>query len=304
VAGRVIATRARSLQGKRLGWSLILPLLVVMVLIMAFPFAFLAYVSLTDWTAAGGDWWEADVIGFSNFGDAITDGRFLKAVGRTWLFAAIAVGAETLLGLGLALIVAERLRGHRVFTIAFLLPMMVIPAVSGFLFFMMFQTSGPANGFLSLIWPGEASISWLADAKLAFGTAILADVWQWTPLMFLIFLSGVLAVPPNMHDAAMALGASSWQRLRYVVLPLLKKVLIVAIIIRGIEALKIFDVIFLLTKGGPGHSTETVSTYLYEVGFREFRFAYSTAVALIVLVMVILTALPAVNYLQKAEEAA
>ena len=117
-------------------------------------------------------------------------------------------------------------------------------------------------------------------------------------MMFLILLAGVLAIPKNLLDAAYALGASPLDRLRFVILPLLRPVLIIALIIRGIEVIKVFDVVFILTKGGPGTSTETISLYMYQIGFREFRMAYASAVSLIVLVLVIGLAFPLVRTLQ------
>jgi len=268
-----------------------------MLVVVAFPFGFLIFVSLTDWMPTRGAWWTATISGLGNFAQALADARFHAALIRTLFFVVVAVTLETLLGLILALIVAREIRGHRIFTILFLLPMMVVPAVTGFVFFMMFQANGPVNAILSL-FAGEVTIAWLTNAGSALGIAILADVWQWTPMMFLILLAGVLAIPKSLLDAAYALGASPFDRLRYVILPLLRPVLIIALIIRGIEVIKVFDVVFILTKGGPGTSTETISMYMYQIGFREFRMAYASAVSLIVLVLVIGLAFPLVRTLQ------
>jgi len=292
------------LNGQALGWTLSTPLLLVLVAIMAFPFAFMLYISFTEWAAQVGPWWKSGLTGVENYASALHDQRLLLAFLRTFFIAGAAVALEGLIGLALALIVAEKLRAHRLFTTLFLLPMMVVPAVAGFIFFMLFQTAGPVNGALGLLTGGPIAVSWLAHSNTALFVAILADVWQWTPLMFLIFLSGILSVPPNLHDATEALGATPWQRFRYLTLPWLKQVIVIAIIIRGIEALKIFDVVFLLTKGGPGTSTETISMYLYELAFRQFRFAYATAAALLILIPIVLLALRATIYLQKAEEVA
>ncbi len=292
------------LQGRLLGWTLSAPLLLVLVAIMAFPFGFMLYISFTDWAANVGPWWKSGLSGIQNYTAAIHDSRLLSAFLRTFFIAGCAVALEGLIGLALALIVAEKLRAHRIFTMLFLLPMMVVPAVAGFIFFMLFQSAGPVNGALGLLTGGTVAISWLSHSNSALFVAILADVWQWTPLMFLIFLSGILSVPPNLYDATEALGASAWQRFRFLTFPWLKQVIVIAIIIRGIEALKIFDVVFLLTKGGPGTSTETISMYLYELAFRQFRFAYATAASLLILIPIILLALRATAYLQKAEERA
>ena len=135
----------------------------------------------------------------------------------------------------------------------FLLPMMVVPAVTGFIFFMIFQIDGPLNRALcrsSL--PGDRSDPLAPDPTLAIWTVIMADIWQWTPLMFLIFLSGLVALPEDQMDQARILGASFWHQLRYLVLPMMKPIILIALIIRAIEVFKIFDSVWLLTQGGPG----------------------------------------------------
>jgi multiple sugar transport system permease protein len=288
-------------RGARLGWWLTLPLLVVMAVVVVFPFGFLIFVSLTDWMPTRGSWWASPITGFGNFARALADARLHWALIRTGVFVVVAVGLETVLGLALALIVASAVRGHRIFTVLFLLPMMVVPAVAGFIFFMLFQARGPINAILGTFVAGDMTFAWLTNSISALAVAILADVWQWTPMMFLILLAGILTIPKNLLEAAHALGASPGQRLRQVVLPLLRPVLVVALIIRGIEVIKVFDVIFVLTKGGPGTSTETISMYMYQLGFREFRMAYASAVSLIVLVIVITLAFPLVRSLRAVE---
>jgi multiple sugar transport system permease protein len=291
-----------SLRGARQGWLLTLPLLAIMAIVVVFPTVFLVFVSLTNWMPTRGNWWTSPITGFGNFTQALSDARLHWALIRTGVFVIVAVGLETIIGLALALIAANALHGHRFFTVIFLLPMMVVPAVTGFIFFMLFQANGPVNAILSFLLPGNVNIPWLTSPTTALLIAILADIWQWTPMMFLILLAGVLTIPRNLLEAAYALGASPVYRLWHVVLPLLRPVLAVAVIIRSIEAIKVFDVIFVLTKGGPGTSTETIAIYIYQLAFREFRMAYVSAVSLIALAIVIALAFPLVRSLKAVEQ--
>jgi multiple sugar transport system permease protein len=284
-----------------LKWVLVAPLLIILVVLIAFPLFFELYLSFTGWQANTGNWWEAKPVWLANYIELFSERRFLMAVLRTFLVTGAAMFLEGLLGLGLALLLVDNFPGKRFFSSVFLLPMMVIPVVTGFVFFMLFQAAGPLNAILSGLSGHLVRVSWLTSPRTALPAVILADVWQWTPLMFLIFLSGLLAIPPNITDAAIALGASRWQRFIHIILPLLRPVIVIALIIRGVELVKVCDKIFILTKGGPGTSTEVISTYLYEVGFRYFRLALTAAAAFIILVLLTLLAMQAVKPLRIVE---
>jgi multiple sugar transport system permease protein len=292
------AERERRSEVRRVSRVLAGPLVVVLLVLLVFPFLFNVYLSLTNWQPNLGDWWDAGWVGLHNYGDVFTDGRLWSAILRTVAILVACLALEGLIGLVLALCFMRPFRGRAILMALFLVPMMVLPVVNGFIFFMLFQSDGPINSLLGI------STQWLGGSFTALVAIVAADVYQWTPLMFLILLAGILAVPPNLRSAATVLGASRWQELRCVILPLIKPVIVIALIIRGIEVFKIFDTVYIMTGGGPGSSTESVSVYLYDLGFRDFRLGYAAAVALVVLVLLAVVGMRAVKFLEERAEVA
>jgi multiple sugar transport system permease protein len=296
-----LAEVAGSAAERSLGRLLILPGVALLLLLVTFPLIVEIYISLTTWTPLSGiPWYRAyeEWTWFSNFGDALTDTSFLAALVRTAVITVAAVGIQFALGFALALLFAEQFPLRRVATVLMLVPMMIVPAVSGFIFFLLLQRTGPVNELLSFIVPGDVTSDWLADPMLAPIAVILVDVWQWTPLMFLILLSGLLAVPEEQMNAARILGASWWQRLRMVALPIMKPIIIIALIIRGMEAFKIFDAAWLLTQGGPGEASSTISVKLYREAFLSAQWSSVAAMAILVMIAVSIIASQAVKPLQ------
>ncbi len=269
--------------------------------IIVFPLLTVVYLSLTAWTPTSGeDWWDAYKLWDwgHNYVEVLTEPDFWASVGRTFLIVGVAVPLEFLLGLGLAFLFLEEFPGKRVFHSIILTPMMIVPAVAGYMFFMIFQSNGPLNAFLSILSGSEVGIRWLAVPNLATIAVIIAEVWQWTPLMFLILLSGLVGIPEDQMRAATILGASFWQRFRYLMLPMLKPVIIIALVIRFMEAFKIFDLVLLMTAGGPAQATETISVYMYKEAFQNIRWSYTASAALIILVLVTIIASYALKPLQ------
>jgi multiple sugar transport system permease protein len=169
--------------------------------------------------------------------------------------------------------------------------MMVVPAVAGYMFFMLFQSGGPINNILSTLTGTPITLAWLSSPTTALIAVMVADIWQWTPLMFLILLAGLVGVPEDQMRAATLLGASWAQRFRTIVLPKMKTIIIIALAIRVIENFKIFDTLYIMTGGGPGVATETISVYIYKVTQQDLIWGYVAAIALaILLVLSILVA--------------
>jgi multiple sugar transport system permease protein len=277
----------------------------LMLFIALFPAAVAIYISFTEWNPTSGDnvwgaynYWHW----FDGYWEALSSDAFWGAMWRTALFLVVAVGLEFLLGFGLALLFLEEFRGRGLLTLFFLLPMMVVPAVSGFIFFMLFQVDGPVNEGLSIILGTDVEVQWLADPSLALWSAMVVDIWQWTPLMFLILLSGLVSLPEDQMNQARILGASFSHRFRYLVLPMMKPIILIALIIRSIEVFKVFDAPFLLTGGGPGSASETISIYLYRQTIENSRWGYASAVAVIVLIMVTAASIFAVRPIEAAQE--
>src|SRR5919202_4041337 len=285
---------------------LITPGQLLMLFIVVFPAALAIYIGFTEWTPTSGDnvwgayhYWHW----FDGYWEALSSGGFWHSVWLTLLITFVAVGAEFLLGFLLALLFLKEFRGRGLLTLFFLLPMMVVPAVSGFIFFMLFQVDGPVNQGLTAILPGGViHVHWLDDPSLAKWSVMTVDIWQWTPLMFLILLSGLVALPEDQMNQARILGASFWHRFRYLMLPMLKPIILIALIIRAIEVFKVFDAPYLLTRGGPGDASTTISIWFYREVFENTRYGFASAAAFIVLAIVSLAGLFAVRPIEQAQE--
>ena len=290
---------------KAVARTLIAPGQLLMAFIVLFPAAIAIYIGFTSWgPTSGEDFWHAYRFWhwFDGYWEALTTQGFWLAMWRTVLITVVCVSVEAVLGFGLALLLLKTFRGRGLVTVFFLLPMMVVPAVSGFIFFMIFQLDGPLNEGLSAVLPGEIKLEWLQNSTIAIWSVISVDIWQWTPLMFLIFLSGLAALPEDQMNAARILGASYWHQLRYLVLPMLKPIILIALIIRAIESFKLFDAIYLLTRGGPGEATTNISIFLFDETSENTRWGFASAVAILVLIFVSVIGLRAIRPIEQAQE--
>ena len=268
--------------GRKLGFWLVTPAILLLVFIVVFPLLMQLYISLTWWTPLDGVRWYRAYESFNvgdNYVRLMTDGELWVALGRTILLMVIAVPAQFVLGLGLAYLFMDQFIGRKLFYSIILTPMMIVPAVVGLIFYLLFQGTGPVNNTLGL----PISFSWLTDVHRAMLSVIIADTWQWTPLMFLILLAGMLGVPSDQLTAGRLLGASNWQNFYKIILPRMKSVITIALVLRTVECFKTFDIIFVMTKGGPGVETETVSLFLYKKTFADLDWSYVAAVGLTIL---------------------
>lgn len=296
---------APATQSPRLGLWLTLPAQLLVLFIALFPILMQVYISLTDWSPLDGiPWWRAHElwIGLLNYADLMADNRFWGALWRTMFVMAVCVPVQFLLGLGLAVLFVDDFRGKRVLYSTLLVPMMVVPAVAGYMFFMLFQSGGPVNDLLSFFTSDPVRIAWLSDPDLALIAVMIADIWQWTPLMFLILLAGMISVPQDQQMAAILLGASWWRRFFTIVLPRMKSIIIIALAIRVIEIFKIFDTLFIMTGGGPGVATETISVYIYKVTQQELIWSYVAAIALAILIVLSVVSVFAIKRMQRGQE--
>jgi multiple sugar transport system permease protein len=290
---------------KSVARTLVAPGQLLMAFIVLFPAAIAIYIGFTSWSPTSGeDFWHAYKFWhwFDGYWEALTTQGFWVAMGRTVWITGVAVGVEFVLGFALALLLLKNFRGRGLVTVFFLLPMMVVPAVSGFIFFMIFQLDGPLNEALSVLAPGDIKLQWLQNSDIAIWSVITVDIWQWTPLMFLIFLSGLAALPEDQLNAARILGASWWQQMRHLVFPMMMPIMLIAVIIRAIETFKIFDPIYLLTTGGPGEATETISLYLFDETVNATRWGYASSVAILILIFVSVAGFWAIRPIERAQE--
>lgn len=218
--------------------------------------------------------------GLSNFVSAFMDHRFLISLRNTFLIGVIATTIELILGLFLALYLNKSGIFYSVARVICLLPMMATPVGISWSWRMLFNEQyGLFNKFVSLF--AGKPLPLLSDPSLAVASIILVDVWQWTSFMFLLTSAAIQALPKEPLEAAEVFGASEWQKIRYIVLPMISPVLLVAFLLRFLEALKIFDPVFVLTGGGPGYSSETITFYTYFVAMKFWSLGYASAIAYI-----------------------
>ena len=266
---------------------LVLPAQLTMLAVVLVPTLIAIWLSLTDWQPTSGvPWYQSELIWFWNFNDLWFDDRFTAALIRTIIVVAVCVAAELGIALSLALLFLDEWPWRKLAVSIIILPMMIVPVDAANAFFMLFNERGPINHVISLLLGRRFEFSWLSDANWAMAPIMLAEIWQWTPLMFLLVLTGFMNLPRNQVRAAIVLGASPVRIFFRIMLPLLAPVITLAVLIRAIETFKIFDPVYILTRGGPGASTETISMFMYNGAFVYFRMGYVAAAALIVLVVV------------------
>jgi multiple sugar transport system permease protein len=234
---------------------------------------------------------EDQFVGLGNYAAALVDARVLSAMTNTLLLVVVGIAIQFALGLGLALVVVDELRGKRFIIPLLMLPVMMVPVVVALGWRLLWDSQyGPINHILSFILRRDVDILWLTHKWPALFAILVTDIWQWTPFMFLILLAGLSSLNPELYEAAALDGAGWWEELREITLPGLAPVIAVAILFRALDAFKIFDQIFMLTQGQPGTSTETISWYIYQVGYKFFNMGYAAAVSYLLLIFLTVVA--------------
>ena len=268
-------------------WVLAAPAMVFVALLIAFPLGWTLYLSLTD--ASGSIRAPHDFIGFENYLEVLSDtDRFWPAVGRTAFFTIGAMLVEMVLGMLIALLLWRPFRGQGIVRVIILLPLVATPVAVGMMWRLIFEpTIGFANQFLS--WFGIPAQPWLAGETTALPTLMFVDIWQWTPMVVLILLAGLTSLSDEPDEAARVDGANAWQRFWHVTFPLVMPVFITAVLLRGIDALKTFDILYA-TKGKGGgsfHEVETLNVYAYGLSFDYMKYGESSTVLIIFFLMII-----------------
>ena len=283
---------------RALPYLLVAPTVAVLAALSVYPLVYSVRVSLQ--TGAGGRarW------SLQNFSRLASDQFFLDALAHTLVYAAAALTIEFLLGLALAVLLNREMRGRGLFRAALLVPMMLPPVVAGVVWRLMLNPNfGAVNGTLRSLGVNTDALTWTASPKLAFCSVVAVDVWQWTPFIFLVLLAGLQAIPQEPYEAAVVDGATRWQTFRHVTLPLLKPAILIALLLRTMDLLRVFDQIFILTEGGPGFATETVSLYIYRTAFRFGDFGYAAAMSFVLLLLTNAVSLLYIRLLQRQEAA-
>ncbi len=264
-------------------WLFVAPCLLLILAVTIFPTFYSLGLSLFKWEAILK---EKPFIGLGNYLSLLQDHRFLHAALITTFLVVAGVFLELVLGFAFALFLNADNRSHRLIVTLMLLPVMVMPVVVGYTWRLLWDAQyGPINQIIGWILGRPFQYTWLAQPPTAFFAILVTELWQWTPFMFLVFYSGLATLDVELFDAAKIDGASSWTQLWYLTIPLMRPIIVVAILIRSLDAIKAFDLIYTLTNGGPGTSTETLSFYIYKVGFQFFRLGYGAAAAFVLLVI-------------------
>ena len=269
------------------GARMMLPALVLLAALSIFPFLFIVWMSFNEVSPIGG--LSFDFVGLENWTDLFTD----PDVRSSWMISGVyflaSVGLEMLLGIAIALLVHEIVWGKNLAISLLLMPMFIAPVIVGLLGrFLVNPTYGLYAWVLKATGLFAGNI--LGSKGSALAAVILMDVWEWTPLITLIVLAGLASMPEEVLEAAKVDGANYWQRLRHMVLPFISGVLIVALLIRSMDAIRYYDIIFITTGGGPADATKIIPIRLYETAFRFFELGYAAAIGLSMLAFSILIA--------------
>jgi len=268
---------------KLVPWLFVLPTLVVILSVTIFPTVYSLGLSLFKWEATLQD---KPFVGLDNYIRLFSDSRFLHSLWVTAVLVVVGVFLELVLGFALALFLISDKRPHRSIVALLLLPVMVMPVVVGYTWRLLWDAQyGPINQMIGWVIGRPFQYTWLGKTNTAIFAILVTEIWQWTPFMFLIFYSGLSSLDQELFDAAKIDGASTWGQIRHLSVPLMRPIIAVAVLIRSLDAIKAFDLVYTLTGGGPGSSTETLSFYIYKVGFQFFRLGYAAAMAFLLLIV-------------------
>jgi ABC-type sugar transport system permease subunit len=284
-------------QEARLAWRLVLPALVTILLVALFPLLWTLWESLHLHDLRM-PWLGKPFIGVDNYVEAFRDPRFWSSLGHTGFFALTSVGLELIIGLGLALALNRAFRGRGLVRAAVLIPWAIPTVVSALLWRFMFEgESGIANTVLVSLGVLREPVVWFIQPVAAWVPVILADVWKTTPFVALLLLAGLQNIDASLYEAARIDGASAWRQFRHVTLPLLKPAILVALIFRTLDAFRVFDLIYALTGGGPGTSTEPIALYTFNTLLQNLQFGYGSALSIIVFVVTFTLAMLYIKFL-------
>jgi len=263
-------------------WVFMAPTLVLLGGMLLYPIGYTIWVSFSDFDLA--TFQPTGWVGWRNYETVLGDPGFRTSLKVTGIYLVFALPIQLILGFGLAFLLNAEWKGRGLLRALFLIPMVVAPIVAGGIWRMLLDPMwGVVNYALGLV--GIGPIDWINDPTLAMVSLITIDTWRWTPFVVLIASAGIMALPKDVFEAAWADGASRWQMLWRITLPLLLPVIAAAFIVRWLGAVKMFDIALAATKGGPGQATDVINLYIYEKGFRSLEFGTASSMATIVLVL-------------------
>jgi multiple sugar transport system permease protein len=288
---------------RRFKLLLLLPLIAMFVLVLTPVLLLQLYFSFHQWTVYLSSWWDADFVGLDLFRDVLTDPRFGWAVVRSLAFATGSTIGCFVFGFLLAYLMYRPFRGQAIYYIIFVLPMLTVPVVVAYTAEMLLYRSGPINDLISHLLHVNFQVSWLTDPNIALLTVALLEIWNWTPFSFIIMLAGLAAIPKEPIEAAEILGASKWRIFWEVQLPLLRPVILLALVLRFLEAMAEFPKTWALFQGGPGSATETLPVYIFMTTWQYFEISKGAAMSYIVMMLMIGIVLIAIHLLRREKRA-
>jgi multiple sugar transport system permease protein len=263
----------------------VIPALVVVLAVIVFPWVFTIWMSLNEWKVGS----PTTFVGLANYLRLPQDPRFVEAVGHTLVYTALSVLLPLIFGTFAAVVFHANFAGRGLMRGIFIMPMMATPVAIALVWTMMFHPQlGILNYLLSLV--GLPPQLWVFHPATVIPSLVLVETWQWTPLVMLIVLGGLAAIPAEPYESAMIDGATRWQIFRYISLPLIMPFLVIAAMIRMIDAVKSFDIIFAITQGGPGSASETINLYLYSVAFVYYDVGYASAIVVVFFALIVVLA--------------
>jgi len=281
------AKPVRGLSDRSIAWLFVTPTIALLLAINIFPLIWMIRLSFTNLNLSM-TYLPLRFVGLANYADILSDDDIWNRLQITARFVIASVSIEMVLGFGLALLINRQFRGHSFWTTVILLPMMLSPAVVGNFWTLLSQPQiGPFNyvvGFLTGMAPNSFTL--IGDVALAPWTIVMVDAWMWTPYVMLICLAGLRSIPDYIYEAAEVDRASPWRQFWSITVPMVMPFLMLAVLFRAIETFKMFDMVNLLTSGGPGSTTELVSISLKRAAFEKWRTGYSSALAIILFVTV------------------
>ena len=282
----------------------LLPAVAILALGLMVPLYNSLVLSFYDWNF-GEAWAAKDYLGFQNFRRLLTDPVVWSSVRTTFVFGFWVVLLEMIIGVGLALLLEKPVRGASIFRTIFVLPLMIAPIVVGLIWrYLLDARNGVVNYYLEAIGNavpflqnlGFIRQEWLADPNLAMFSIVISDVWQWTPFIFMIVLAGLQGLPGNLIEASYLDGASWWQMTWFIKLPMMRNILLIALLMRIIDVFRALEVIYIMTNGGPGSSTKVLSLLLFQTAFTSQDLGYAATIAVLLSVILILLSVALMFY--------
>lgn len=272
-----------------LKWLMTLPAVFILFALTFYPLVRAIQMSTQQFLPAG-----TTFVGVQNYVDLASNEAFLNSLAVTGKFIGIAVSVEFLLGFGIALLLNKKIKLRGLWQTLILIPMILSPTVIGLIWRLLYAPNGLLD-YIAAPLTGGANVGWISETSVALYSVILTDIWQWTPLVVLVLFAGLQSVPDDIREAAIMDGASVRQRFLHITLPYLKSLIVLVLIIRLVDALRVFAKVFILTRGGPSSATNVISMQMYRTAFRFNNFGEASAMAVSLLVLVLILAMGFVN---------